>query len=232
MCGRYTIAKPKRVAAVFSPHTIRADISRPRYNIAPMQQVPVVIAESDGRLLQDCQWGLVPDWARDRTIGSRMINARVETVAAKPAFRTAFRRSRCLIPADGFYEWQVTKSGKVPIRIHSQDGEPFAFAGLYSAWGGNASDQPLLSCVILTREADDFMSPVHDRMPVILPESLWSTWTDHEQEAEMVLKRALAEPLGRKLVMTRVSKLVNSPLNDNAQCIEAAGETGFTLSGG
>ena len=232
MCGRYTIAKPSRVVAVFAPRTIKADISRPRYNIAPMQQVPVVTGRGEERTLRDCQWGLVPGWARDPSVGNRMINARIETVAVKPAYRTAFLHGRCLIPADGFYEWQKTRAGKKPIRIHALDNEPFAFAGLYSAWSGDGSTQVLLSCVILTREADDFMAQVHNRMPVILPEALWEAWTDPSGTAETILQRVVAEPFGRKLVMTRVSDLVNSPANDSEQCIAPAGDGSFLHSDG
>lgn len=228
MCGRYTIARPARVVAVFAPRTIAGDISRPRYNIAPMQQVPVITGTGDERVLKDCQWGLVPDWARDRTIGSRMINARIETIAEKPAFRTALHHSRCIIPADGFYEWRKTPSGKQPIWIHAMDTEPFAFAGLNSSWSGDSSGQILSSCVILTQAANSFIAPIHDRMPVILPQLLWDMWTDTARSAETALQRILSEPFGRTLTMTRVSEMVNSPANDREQCIEPVGEIDFS----
>lgn len=219
MCGRYTIAKPARVVAVFEPRVIKSDVSRPRYNIAPMQQVPVITGTGRERVLQDCQWGLVPDWAREPAIGSRMINARSETAAIKPAFRTAFRQNRCLIPADGFYEWRKAPSGKQPFRICADDAEPFAIAGLYSSWSGNGSSPAISSCIILTREADAFMAKVHDRMPVILPYRLWDAWADTSPTTVEALQQILAEPFDRKLAMTRVSLLVNSPANDSERCI-------------
>lgn len=219
MCGRYTIAKPKRIIAMFAPRTVKSDLSRPRYNVAPMQKVPVVIGLAGDRSIQDCQWGLVPDWADEPKIGSRMINARAETVAVKPAFRSAFRHSRCLIPADGFYEWRKTPAGKQPVYIHPMDNEPMAFAGLYSAWNRNSSSESLLSCTILTREADSWMAPVHDRMPVILPELLWESWMDPAQSGEAILRLILDGPAGRTLVKTDVSGLVNSPANDSEECI-------------
>lgn len=218
--------------AVFAPRTINADISRPRYNIAPMQRVPVITGRGEDRTLRDCQWGLIPGWARDPAVGNRMINARVETVAVKPAFRTAFRLGRCLIPADGFYEWQQFRTGKQPFLIRALDNEPFAFAGLYSPWTGGGSGQVLLSCVILTRQADNFIAPVHDRMPVIVPEAFWETWTDPEQTSETVLRQILAEPFGEKLGMTKVSNLVNSPANDSEQCIEPAVDEDLPDAGG
>jgi len=219
MCGRYTIAKPERMIAVFMPRIITADISRPRYNIAPMQDVPVIIGNDEARALRDCQWGFVPGWASDAAIGNRMINARSETVAVKPAFRAAFRNGRCLVPADGYYEWRKTPTGKQPVYIHLSDNEPMAFAGLYSSRSGNASSASLLSCTILTREADVCMAPVHDRMPVILPEELWHSWVDTARPGEAILREILNGPTGRGLVMTEVSALVNSPAHDSKECI-------------
>ena len=219
MCGRYTIAKPERVIAVFMPRIITADISRPRYNIAPMQDVPVIIGNAEARALRNCQWGFVPGWASDPAIGNRMINARSETVAVKPAFRAAFRNGRCLVPADGYYEWRKTRTGKQPVYIHPSDNEPMAFAGLYSSWSGNASSANLLSCTILTREADGWLAPVHDRMPVILPEELWDSWADSARPGEAILREILDVPTGRGLVLTEVSTLVNSPAHDSKECV-------------
>ena len=127
MCGRYTIARPERVLAVFAPRTIRADLSRPRYNIAPMQKVPVVIGKAEERSIVDCQWGLVPGWADDPGIGSRMINARAETVAISGMFRRAFAQRRCLVPAEPFYEWRKTGGPKVPYAFVRKDRQPMAF---------------------------------------------------------------------------------------------------------
>lgn len=224
MCGRYTITKPKRVLAVFAPHGVSTDLSLPRYNIAPMQQVPVVTSQGGERILGNCQWGFVPEWARDSSIGSRMINARVETVAVKPAFRQAFRTGRCLIPADGFYEWRTSEAGKQPFLIRTVDSEPFAFAGLCSSWNDVSTGQRLNSCTILTRAADSFMAPVHDRMPVILPDVFWNAWLERSQNADVLIQQILAAAVAKPLVMARVSKLVNSPANDSEDCIAPAGD--------
>ena len=219
MCGRYTIAKPKRIIAAFEPVTVKAGLDHPRYNIAPMQKVPVVRGARGARVLEDCQWGFIPSWAKDQADGSRMINARAETVAAKPAFRAAFLKTRCLIPADGFYEWQETESGKQPVYIHPADDEPFVFAGLYSAWTGAGPGTMLLSCTIVTKDADEFMAPIHRRMPVILPQEAWDAWTDPANADAAGLLRILAGAHGRQLTRLNVSKVVNSPANDDERCI-------------
>ncbi|MEI6971605.1 MAG: SOS response-associated peptidase [bacterium] len=226
MCGRYTIAKPKRVLAVFAPRTVTADLGHPRYNIAPMQKVPVVTGPRNERTISDCQWGLVPGWADNPSIGSRMINARGETVEVKPAFKQAFRTGRCLLPADGFYEWRSTGRDKQPFWIHAPEDEPFAFAGLCAEWRNRDTGSILKSCTILTREADGSMAGIHDRMPVIVPDSMWDAWLDTSRPAGTLLAEVLAASRGRPLVTTMVSKLVNSPANDSEKCISPVADDG------
>ena len=147
----------------------------PSHNVAPTQGVLTVVAESEARRAVHMRWGLIPSWAREASIGSRMINARAETVAEKPSFRTALRRRRCLVLADGFYEWRRTGAGKRPMRITMASGEPFAFAGLWDTWR-DPQDETVTSCTIITTGANDLLRPIHDRMPVILQrdqEDLW-----------------------------------------------------------
>jgi putative SOS response-associated peptidase YedK len=219
MCGRYTIAKPKRIVVEFEPDTTLFDIGRPRYNIAPMQPVPVVSVQEGKRVLAECEWGFVPHWAKDISDSSRrMINARSETAAAKPTFKRAFEQSRCLLPADGFYEWQKSGDAKHPIHLRLKDHSMFAFAGLRSRWDGG--DEPLESCTILTVEANDFMKPIHHRMPVILPRGKWLQWLD-PNVTDLKLLQEMMLPLGNDaLEAVKVSRHVNSPANDDPRCIE------------
>jgi putative SOS response-associated peptidase YedK len=218
MCGRYTIRKPGRLVAVFQPDIVDADIQRPRFNIAPMQTVPALILREDKRTLLAAQWGFVPHWARDPKIGNRMINARSETLTAKPAFKSAVRHTRCLIPADGFYEWKVTGQKKQPFHIHAEDDALFAFAGLYSIHD-ELSPDGFISCTIITTAAERFMIHVHDRMPVILNESRWNDWLDPAKTDDETIQGLLGSPSEKKMRMTMVSTLVNSPTNDGEQCI-------------
>src|SRR5512143_1448052 len=170
MCGRFSLWATIRIGQLVDlpnwPET------PPRYNIAPSQEVPAVIQnrETGGREFRPFRWGLIPSWAKDPTIGNRMINARAETLAEKPAFRGSYKYKRCLIPADGFYEWQSQPpaKAKIPHWIHLMSGRPFAFAGLWSEWRG--TDGSLLrSCTIVTTAPNELMSAIHNRMPVILP---------------------------------------------------------------
>jgi putative SOS response-associated peptidase YedK len=192
----------------------------PRYNIAPSQ--PVAVVPNDGLLKLDYYvWGLIPSWAKDPSIGSRMINARGETLAEKPSFRAAFRRRRCLILADGFYEWQQTPGGKTktPMYIRLKSGEPFAFAGLWESWNSPDGSQ-VLSCAIITTEPNPLMAKIHNRMPVILPQAAHMPWL-HSGEADTKALSALLKPYpAEEMVAYPVSKLVNSPANDVPAVIE------------
>jgi putative SOS response-associated peptidase YedK len=173
MCGRFTIrAAPSIIAEQFALYSLP---SFPiRFNVAPSQPVPVVRAESDGtRNLSLLHWGLIPHWAADASVGNRMINARSETAADKPAFRTAMRERRCLIVADGFYEWPMAEKIRRPYFIHMRDDAPFGFAGLWESW--KADDQTIIdSCTILTTTANDLSHPIHDRMPLKLNRDVWN----------------------------------------------------------
>jgi putative SOS response-associated peptidase YedK len=167
MCGRYTLRTPvETLAKEFGIIGPLPEVQA-RYNVAPTQEVVAVLSEDALRHLEMLRWGLIPSWADDPAIGSRMINARSETAAEKPFFRRAFKKSRCLILADGFYEWQKTANGKQPYYIRMEDGSPFAFAGLWESWGKHGEE--IRSCAILTTDANDLVGEIHHRMPVILP---------------------------------------------------------------
>ena len=188
-----------------------------RHNIAPTQEVLTVVG-GENRRAWYMRWGLIPHWAKSSSIGSRMINARAETVAQKPAFRDALRRRRCLVLADGFYEWQRIGAAKRPMRIVMRSGEPFAFAGLWSVWrdpDGNA----ILSCAIITTAANDLLKPIHDRMPVILPRDMEEFWLDRRLDDPAVLTSALAPHPDDEMEAYKVSPLVNSVANDGPEVV-------------
>jgi putative SOS response-associated peptidase YedK len=217
VCGRYELhASPAAIALAFGLE-YPPDIA-PRYNIAPMQQVPIVRVNAGGqRELHQVRWGLVPRWAKDPSIASRMINARAETVATKASFRTAYRWHRCLVPADGFYEWKRTAHGKQPMHIGMRDGTTFGLAGLYERWL-SPDGEPLDTCTILTTDANALLRPLHDRMPVIVPPEDYERWLDHAEPDPRDLIRPY-DP-GR-MRYHPVSTQVNSVRNDDAQCIES-----------
>ena len=217
MCGRYELhSNPAAIALAFGlahPPSVR-----PRYNVAPMQEVPIVrVSASGSREFVAVRWGLVPRWAKDPAIGSKMINARGETVATKPSFRTAFRRHRCLIPANGFYEWMPAADGrKQPVLIAMKDGSVFAFAGLYERWL-TGDGEPLDSCTILTTDANDLLRAVHDRMPVIVPADQYARWLDPAQDGPQAL---VAPYPSDAMTWWPVSSRVNSVRHDDASLIE------------
>jgi putative SOS response-associated peptidase YedK len=194
-----------------------------RFNIAPTQPVPVIRLVPEQaeprRELVWLRWGLVPSWAQDASIGSRLINARAETAASKPAFRAAMRRRRCLVAADGFYEWRADGRKKQPHFIHFRDDRPFAFAGLWEAWEG-PQHAALESCTLLTTEANDLVRPIHDRMPVILPPESYGAWLDPAVEDPQALMRLLVPYPSGPLEAYLVSGFVNSPAHDSPQCID------------
>jgi len=211
MCGRFTLATPAaQIAELFGlEHTPELT---PRYNIAPSQQVAIVRRAGGRPELAWARWGLVPSWARDPAMGARTINARCETVAVKPAFRAALRRRRCLIPADGFYEWRREGNRKQPFYFSLPNGSLFAFAGLWERWEG--AGEPLESCTILTTGANDAVAPVHDRMPVILAPEAHGPWLDPSVPGEEALAVVLAPLPSLTLRCYPVSSLVNNPAND------------------
>ncbi len=193
----------------------------PRYNIAPSQPVAVIRLRPDAnnqqRELTMMRWGLIPSWATDLTIGNRLINARSESVLEKPAFRAAMRRRRCLIPADGFYEWRKTAGGKQPYFVGMRDGRLFAFAGLWESWEG-ADHSYLESCTLLTTTANKLVADIHDRMPVILPSEAYGPWLDPAVPPAQAV--ALLEPFpAEQMTAYPVGTLVNNPQNDRPECI-------------
>jgi putative SOS response-associated peptidase YedK len=218
MCGRFTLtADINALQTSFPWLNIPPEIT-PRFNIAPTQ--PVAVVPNDGKNKLDFfNWGLIPSWAKDPQIGNRMINARAETLAEKPSYRTAFRRRRCLVLADGFYEWQQTGGkSKIPMYIRLASGSPFAFAGLWEIW--NSTDgSNILSCTIITTQPNELMQKIHNRMPVILPSDAYSLWLDPGEQDPTRLSNLLQPYPASEMNAYPVSTLVNSPSNDNPQCI-------------
>ena len=218
MCGRYTLSTPAgRLAEEFQLDSSAEII--PSYNVAPTQQVAAVLEDEGGRRLEMLRWGLVPSWADDPDIGARMINARSETAPEKPSFRRAFRGRRCLIAADGFYEWKREEGGKQPYYFRMQDGRPFAFAGLWESWDKGGGE--LLTCAILTTRPNSVAEEIHDRMPVILPHDAYNAWLDPDADREELGELMIPYP-GDDLETYPVSRFVNSPRNNDERCIEPA----------
>lgn len=221
MCGRFTMrSSPQRVAEVFGLADL--PLFEPRYNVAPTQQVPAVRVREDARELAFLRWGLIPSWADDPKIGNRMINARSDTVAEKPSYRKAFAKRRCLIVADGFYEWRKTDGAKQPYFIRLRNDSPFGQAGLWERW--TRGEETIESCTILTTEANAAMSGLHDRMPVILSPRDYDLWLDpavHEAERLAPLLRPYA---GDDLIASPVSTRVNSPTHEGPQCLAPGGD--------
>ncbi len=225
MCGRYSLSTPMDdLVEVFDVPPVTFDLG-PRYNIAPTQLAPVVASDRQGTRMGLMRWGLVPSWAKDISIGSRMINARAETLRNKPAFKEAAVARRCLVPADGFYEWVKKKTGektgegagKVPHWIHDPSGSPLGFAGLWERWDG-AESEPVFSFTIITVEPNEAVRPLHDRMPAIVPADERSTWLDKTVRTENALE--ILRPYEGELHAYPVSTLVNSPANDVPECVE------------
>ena len=216
MCGRYLLHTPvHRLQQAFG-FTELPNLT-PRYNIAPTQTVPIIRqqASGEGRELALVRWGLVPSWAKDVGIGGKMINARAEGIAAKPAFRTAFHKRRCLVPADGFYEWQKVAGGKQPMLIRLRSGGPFAFAGLWERWRG--PDGEVETSTIITTTPNALTAPIPDRMPVVLDPADYDRWLDPAQPDAEALLRPCPDDW---LVAVPVSRRVNSPRNDTVDLIE------------
>ena len=191
----------------------------PSYNIAPTQEVAAVVEEDGKRQLRMLHWGLIPSWAKDPAIGNKMINARAETVSEKPSFRTAFKKRRCLIVADGFYEWRKTDNGKQPHHIRMEDGSPFAFAGLWETW---RNGQEIRSCAIITTEANDLMGEIHHRMPVILPPENYGVWLDPDFGEKEALTALLKPYPSDEMEAYAVSRRVNKPANNDPSVVEPA----------
>ena len=220
MCGRYTLSsKGDELGLLFDLQEV-PELPL-RYNIAPTQEAAVVRVERPGepRRLDLLRWGLIPYWAKEASIGNRMINARSEGVAEKPAYRWSFRKQRCLIPTDGFYEWKKEVGGKQPYLIRRKDGKPFAFAGLWARWR-DPDKRPVDSFTILTTDANELIRPLHNRMPVILERKDFDLWLDPAIEDQDRLQPLLVPANSESMESFPVSRSVNSPANDSAECIE------------
>lgn len=226
MCGRYISATPPAdLAAELGVTEVRADDLGARYNVAPTDPVYAVATGSDGqRRLGTFRWGLVPSWSRDAAGGARMINARAETLADKPAFRRALERRRCLVPADGFYEWLRAGGERLPFHLRRNDGGILCFAGLWEVWRPPGDDDAALlrTCTIITTGANAALAPIHDRMPVILPPETWDTWLDRSVTAPADVLPLLRPAPDDLLERTPVSKLVNNVRNDGPELLAPA----------
>lgn len=220
MCARFSLSRVDRLAVRFRRY--RFPTLAPRYNIAPTDSVVVKRKDGTDDVVM-MRWGLVPSWARDVKVGTRMINARAETLAEKPSFRTALRRRRCLILATSFFEWRATASGKEPVMFRMRDGEPFAFAGLWERWYGPPEarlEQPLESVTIVTTQPNALARLVHDRMPVILPPGTWDHWLDPEDLAPAEAFRHLQPFDAGQMEAHVVSRIVNKVGHDDSACVE------------
>ena len=244
MCGRYIqVSSPTLLVEHFDVDEIAIEENpEADYNVAPRKEILTIVqrdhlhgergseddppAESEPsepiRVLEQMRWGLVPSWAKDEKIGDRLINARAESVAEKPAFKTAFRKRRCIIPADGFYEWQRFEGTKKkqPMFVHRRDGEPIGFAGLWEVWRENADAPWLLSCTIVTTHANSIMQPIHDRMPVMLPEAAWKTWLDVRVNDRAELESLLVPAPDAEVEVWPVSTMVNSANNNGPELVD------------
>lgn len=223
MCGRYyLVSSEPELRAEFELDSFGIDW-QPRFNIAPQQLVPIIIAHRGKRSIGLVRWGLVPAWAPDESAGLKTINARAETVATKPAYREAFRQRRCIVPASGFYEWRRDAGGgKTPMAVQPAGGASLAFAGLWEKWRG-PDGRSLTTCTIVTTEAAPEIRHIHDRMPVILDRAAQRLWLDPETDVD-TLTSLLRPPAEGSLTAYAVSRLVNSVANDNEDCLLPAAD--------
>jgi putative SOS response-associated peptidase YedK len=224
MCGRYSQSQSAEIIA----QTFQVDhvpTLKPRYNIAPTQSVATILqpSTSTNRQFKMLHWGLIPSWAKDKKMGAKLINARAETVAEKPSFRSAFRQRRCLLVADGFYEWQqqADKKQKQPFYFHLIDKRPFAFAGLWEHWEDKDSGEEIESCTLITTEANELMQPIHNRMPVILDPKDYDLWIDPEVKKPELLQPLLHSYPAEEMTTYPVSKAVNKASHDTEECINS-----------
>jgi putative SOS response-associated peptidase YedK len=219
MCGRFTLVSPY-VAVTERFHAAAPPDLRPRYNIAPGQEVLCVIRDGANRI-EPLRWGLIPSWAKDPAIGNRMINARAETVAERPSFRRAFAKHRCLVVADGFYEWRKVGKTKVPVYIFLKSKKPFGFAGLYENWK-SPDGKEIRTCSIITTDSNDLVRPIHDRMPVILHEDEEDRWLDPGENSRERLQVLLQPYPSEEMDAYEVTTVVNNIRHDTPDCITPA----------
>ena len=220
MCGRFTLASDaETLQQVFFDFEVPMNLS-PRYNISPTQDIAAV-PNTREKQAEFFHWGLIPSWAKDPKIGNRMINARSETLAEKPSFRNAYKRRRCLVLADGYYEWQQIpgERAKQPVYIRLKSQKPFAVAGLWEVWQAKDMDEPLKSCTIITCPPNAFLAEIHHRMPVILPADAYAQWLSPDEQPADVLQPLLTPYPGEEMEAYPVSRFVNRPTNDSPECI-------------
>jgi len=219
MCGRFTLTSSQEQIAEVLPGLVFDTPIEPRYNIAPTQTVPAVL--NDGQMqVVGLHWGLIPFWATDPAIGNRMINARAESLAEKPSFRKPLKSQRCIILADGFYEWQKVagQKNKRPMYVHLRDHKPFGFAGLWDRWK-NPQGDTIVSCTIVTTEPNDLLTAVHDRMPVILQSQHIAEWLETGDQSKDIALQCLVPYPSEQMTVYQVSTRVNRPANDDPDCI-------------
>ena len=217
MCGRYTLTKEeRRLQERYG--IIEHEPFQPRFNICPTQDAPVLLIDENPKI-KSLRWGLIPFWAKDAKIGNSLINARCETIHEKPPYRAAFKKRRCLIPADGFYEWMKVPGGKQPMHIRLKNGEPFAFAGVWEFWK-NAEEKPLLTFSIVTTEPNELLAQVHNRMPVIVAQNDYDQWLDPKLTAREQLESLFRPYPAEAMEFYPISTMVNNPRIEHPKCIE------------
>lgn len=222
MCGRFSLQIDSRLLVEYFQLSHVDNRYQRHYNIAPGQSIAIIRQNDRGeRYLEHAHWGLIPSWSKDKKIANKLINARSETADSKPSFRSAFKTRRCLIPADGFFEW-MQSDGKQPYRITLPDNGPMAFAGLWEHWESPQTGEFLESCTILTTHSNKSLAFMHERMPAILQPDAYSVWLD-QTEHQVVRLKGLLQPYPGKLSFYPVSRAVNSPANDTADVIQAIG---------
>jgi putative SOS response-associated peptidase YedK len=227
MCGRFSQQRPaSELAEIFAAEPLDDDPG-PRFNVAPTDDALVVVQREDRRAIKAYRWGLIPHWADAAKVGSRMFNARAESLTTSPAFRDAFRRKRCLVPVDGFYEWQRTGTRRQPFAIAREDGKPLTLAGLWSGWRDPAADRVVRTFTIITSGPNEQMAGLHNRMPVVVPEEAWSMWLDPTLDDAAEL-HGLFEPTDEiALRIWPVSLLVNNVRNDGPELFEPLADAGL-----
>jgi putative SOS response-associated peptidase YedK len=219
MCGRFTLHTP--TAQIEEAFHLNSGLElKPRYNIAPSQDIPIIRDTETEREMVMARWGLIPGWSKESKSKYSTINARIESVAEKPTYRTPFKRRRCLIPADGFYEWKVVNGNKIPHHIRMRDSSVFAFAGLWDHW--EDENESLDSCVIITTPSNEAMKLIHERMPAIIAPAHYDIWLDSRVTDKQEIMQCLTFAPSSQLRAYPVSTWVNSPKNNDEQCIQPA----------
>ncbi|MEK3837362.1 SOS response-associated peptidase [Paenibacillus sp. FSL R7-0128] len=223
MCGRFTITITlEEILSHYLIDDSKTATLQPNYNVAPMHNIPAVIATNDGKRLEELRWGLVPFWAKDDKVGSKMINARAETVAQKPAFKRLLKSKRCIIPADGFYEWKKDGSTKQPYRILKSDGNIFSFAGLYDTWE-DPEGKKISTCTIITTTPNSLMADIHDRMPVILRSEDKADWLERDNDDVESLLKLLRPYDASKMRAYKVPSAGGNVRNNSVELLENIG---------